>query len=124
MGATIERLVGRKTPQSHIPCEWYDSECSIPLLVRSFHRFGGRSYQILTHLIQTEVTQQSRIRHKEDFIIAFSPVIAEATAIAYKGAPSELQGKLRRVIDVWKDRNIFEAPIQEAIETRLAGKYP
>ncbi|CAH0018288.1 unnamed protein product [Clonostachys rhizophaga] len=66
-----------------------------------------------------EVAQQSRIRHKEDFILAFSPVIAEATAIAYKGAPSELQGKIRRVVDVWKDRTIFEVPIQEAIETRL-----
>jgi regulator of Ty1 transposition protein 103 len=69
-----------------------------------------------------EVAQQSRIRHKEDFILAFSPVIAEATAIAYKGAPSELQGKIRRVVDVWKDRTIFEVPIQEAIETRLGGR--
>ncbi|OAA77481.1 DUF618 domain-containing protein [Akanthomyces lecanii RCEF 1005] len=67
----------------------------------------------------TEVAQQSRIRRKEDFIIAFSPIIAEATALAYKGAPTEIHGKLRRVIDVWKDRNIFEAPIQNAIESRL-----
>lgn len=68
-----------------------------------------------------EVAQQSRIRHKEDFIIAFSPVIAEATALAYKGAPTEIHAKLRRVVDVWKDRSIFEAPIQGAIETRLDG---
>lgn len=71
----------------------------------------------------TEVAQQSRIRRKEDFIIAFSPIIAEATALAYKGAPTEIHGKLRRVIDVWKDRNIFEAPIQNAIESRLDGSY-
>ena len=70
----------------------------------------------------TEVAQQSRIRHKEDFIIAFSPVVAEAAAIAYKGAPTDIQGKLRRVIEVWKDRTIFEAPIQSAIESRLDGK--
>ncbi|KAL6900285.1 hypothetical protein GGI43DRAFT_404982 [Trichoderma evansii] len=69
--------------------------------------------------LANEVAQQSRIRHKEDFIIAFSPVIAEAAAVAYKGAPAEIQGKLRRVIDVWKDRTIFEAPIQAAIESRL-----
>ncbi len=68
-----------------------------------------------------EVAQQSRIRHKEDFIIAFSPVIAEATALAYKGAPAEIHTKLRRVVDVWKDRSIFEAPIQGAIEARLDG---
>ncbi|PHH79753.1 hypothetical protein CDD80_3873 [Ophiocordyceps camponoti-rufipedis] len=69
--------------------------------------------------LANEVVQQSRIRHKEDFLIAFSPVVAEATAIAYKGAPTEIQAKLRRVVDVWKDRTIFEAPIQGAIEARL-----
>ncbi|ATY66597.1 DUF618 domain-containing [Cordyceps militaris] len=69
--------------------------------------------------LANEVAQQSRIRRKEDFIIAFSPVIAEATSLAYKGAPTEIHGKLRRVVDVWKDRNIFEAPIQHAIESRL-----
>lgn len=68
-----------------------------------------------------EVVQQSRIRHKEDFVIAFSPVVAEATSVAYKGAPAEIQAKLRRVIDVWKDRSIFEGPIQAAIESRLDG---
>jgi regulator of Ty1 transposition protein 103 len=70
----------------------------------------------------SEVAQQSKIRHKEDFIIAFSPVLAEAAAIAYKGAPTEIQGKLRRVFEVWRDRTIFEAPIQRAIESRLDGK--
>jgi regulator of Ty1 transposition protein 103 len=70
----------------------------------------------------TEVAQQSRIRHKEDFIIAFSPIVAEATAIAYKGAPADIQGKLKRVVDVWKDRTIFEPPIQAAITSRIDGK--
>ncbi|PHH58873.1 hypothetical protein CDD81_4253 [Ophiocordyceps australis] len=69
--------------------------------------------------LANEVVQQSRIRHKEDFVIAFSPVVAEASSIAYKGAPTEIQAKLRRVVDVWKDRCIFEGPIQAAVEARL-----
>ncbi|CEJ94596.1 hypothetical protein VHEMI10115 [[Torrubiella] hemipterigena] len=69
--------------------------------------------------LANEVAQQSRIRHKEDFITAFAPIIAEAVAIAYKGAPVELQNKLRRVLDVWRERSIFEAPIQAAINSRL-----
>jgi regulator of Ty1 transposition protein 103 len=72
--------------------------------------------------LANEVTQQSKARKKEDFVVAFAPIIAEATSTAYKGAPSELQGKLRRVIDVWKDRSIFEAPIQAAIESRIEGE--
>ena len=68
-----------------------------------------------------EVTQQSKARHKEDFLQAFSPSIAEATALAYKGASPDIQAKLRRVVDVWKDRNIFEREVQEAMEARLDG---
>ena len=69
-----------------------------------------------------EVAQQSKVRKKEDFLIAFSPVIAEATATAYKGATNEVQQKLERVVQVWRERNIFELPIQEAIESRIEGE--
>ena len=69
-----------------------------------------------------EVAQQSKARRKDDFLLAFSPVIAEATSTAYKGATNEVQQKLRRVVEVWRQRQIFEIPIQEAIETRIDGK--
>lgn len=87
---------------------------------------GNRLYHtLLTSLlicsVILEVTQQSKARHRDDFVNAFSPIIAEAAAVAYKGASSDVQNKLRRVIDVWKDRNIFEPAIQAAIEARLEG---
>lgn len=88
-----------------------------------------------------EVAQQSKARRKEDFLIAFSPVcgrdkskkdiqkltrnkqvIAEATAVAYKGASNDIQQKLRRVVEVWRQRGVFEVPIQEAVEARIDGK--
>jgi len=68
-----------------------------------------------------EVAQQSKGRRKDDFLIAFSPIIAEATATAYKGATHEIQQKLRRVVEVWRSRQIFELPIQDAIEARIDG---
>lgn len=67
------------------------------------------------------MAQQSKARKKEDFLTAFSPIIAEASAIAYKGATNELQSKLKRVIEVWKQRVIFEPPVQDAIEARIDG---
>lgn len=54
--------------------------------------------------------------------MAFSPILAEATAIAYKGATSDVQGKIRRVVEVWRARRIFEQPIQDAVEARLDGR--
>jgi hypothetical protein len=75
-----------------------------------------------TNLVSfAEVAQQSKARRKDDFLIAFSPVIAEATATAYKGSTNEVQQKLRRVVEVWRQRQIFEVPIQDAIEARIDG---
>ncbi|KAK2863673.1 hypothetical protein FQN49_004105 [Arthroderma sp. PD_2] len=69
--------------------------------------------------LANEVAQQSKGRRKEDFLIAFSPIIADATATAFKGASNDIQQKLRRVVEVWRQRSIFEKPIQEAVEARV-----
>ncbi|KAL4803711.1 RNA polymerase II-binding domain-containing protein [Aspergillus unguis] len=69
--------------------------------------------------LANEVAQQSRARRKDDFLIAFSPVIADAVATAYKGASNDIQQKIRRVIEVWRQRNIFEPSIQDAVEARV-----
>lgn len=69
--------------------------------------------------LANEVTQQSKARNKEDFLQAFSPFIADATALSYKGASSDIQNKLRRVVDVWRERKIFPMEVQDAIDARL-----
>ena len=69
--------------------------------------------------LANEVVQQSKARKKDDFLLAFSPVIAEASATAYRGATNEVQQKLRRVVEVWRQRQIFDLPIQVAIETNI-----
>lgn len=79
------------------------------------------SNRLANYTFVTEVAQQSKARRKDDFLIAFSPVIAEATATSYKGATNEVQQKLRRVVEVWRSRQIFEPSIQEAIESRIDG---
>lgn len=68
------------------------------------------------------MVQQSKARHKEDFPLAFAPVIAEAVSITYKGATADVQNKVRRVVEVWRDRSVFQEPIQAAIESRIDGK--
>ncbi|KAK5656153.1 hypothetical protein OQA88_4913 [Cercophora sp. LCS_1] len=69
--------------------------------------------------LANEVTQQSKARHKDDFLQAFSPFIADATATAYKGASTDIQSKLRRVVDVWRERAIFDPATQAGMEARL-----
>ncbi|KAI9800023.1 MAG: hypothetical protein M1833_003552 [Piccolia ochrophora] len=69
--------------------------------------------------LANEVAQQSKARNKDHFLVAFAPIIAEATAVAYRGATNEIQQKLRRVVEVWRQRQIFELPVQEAVESRI-----
>ncbi|KAK0739671.1 RNA polymerase II-binding domain-containing protein [Apiosordaria backusii] len=69
--------------------------------------------------LANEVTQQSKARHKDDFINAFAPVIAEATASAYRGASPDVQNKLRRVVDVWRDRSVFDRDTIHGLYERL-----
>lgn len=69
--------------------------------------------------LANEVVQQSKARRKDDFLVAFSPVIAEASATAYKGATNDVQEKIRRTVEVWNQRRIFDKPIQEAVEGRI-----
>lgn len=43
----------------------------------------------------------------------------EACQTAYRSSTPEIQSKIRRVVEVWKQRSVFEAPIIAAIDTRL-----
>lgn len=58
--------------------------------------------------LANEVAQQSKVRRKDDFVQALSPVIADAMTLAYRGASQEVQHRLLRVLDVWKQRTVFD----------------
>ena len=66
-----------------------------------------------------EVAQQCRVRRKDDFVLALSPVIADATITAYRGASFDIQQRVGRVVDVWKQRSVFDDQIMADVETRL-----
>ncbi|KAK4542519.1 hypothetical protein LTR36_006772 [Oleoguttula mirabilis] len=70
--------------------------------------------------LANEVVQQSRARGKQDFMLAFEPIVAEATGVAYKGASQEVQGKIRRVVEVWRQRGIFDGKILDQVDGRMA----
>ena len=48
--------------------------------------------------------------------------VPEATAAAYKGSSNDIQQKIRRVVDVWRQRHVFEGPILDAVEARVNGE--
>jgi regulator of Ty1 transposition protein 103 len=80
---------------------------------------SSKDWQLPMHKqadVCAEITQTSKMRKKEEFLRAYEPIIAEATSAAYKGSPSDIQNKIRRVVEVWRQRNIFAQPVQQNIE--------
>ncbi|KAF2860380.1 DUF618-domain-containing protein [Piedraia hortae CBS 480.64] len=77
------------------------------------------SKRLILIYLANEITQQSRARARPEFNQAFEPIIADAVSLAYKNAPHEIQSRIRRVVEVWRQRNIFEPKILEAIEAKL-----
>ncbi|CAD0081962.1 unnamed protein product [Aureobasidium vineae] len=43
----------------------------------------------------------------------------EATSLAYKSGTQDTGGKIKRVVEVWRQRNIFDLAIQDTIEKRI-----
>ena len=68
-----------------------------------------------------EIAQQAKIRKKDEFLKAFDPIIVEGSAAAYKGSGPDIQNKIRRVIEVWRQRSVFRPPVQDEIERALGG---
>ncbi|KAF1816379.1 DUF618-domain-containing protein, partial [Eremomyces bilateralis CBS 781.70] len=69
--------------------------------------------------LANEVIQQSKARKKNEFVLAFAPILGDAVANAYKSATNDIRQKIRRVIEVWRSRAIFDPPVQDAIEAKV-----
>ncbi|KAI1750077.1 RNA polymerase II-binding domain-containing protein [Xylaria castorea] len=113
--------------------ETQDSIVSVAQWIMFYRRHADRTVQLWLQKLKdstshkrlnliylaNEVAQQSKARRKDEFLVSFSPAVAEAVAAAYKGAPHDVQQRIRRVVDVWRERGVFEVPIQQAVETRI-----
>lgn len=117
--------------------ETQDSIVSVAQWIMFYRRYADRAAQIWLERLKesnsskklnlmylaNEIMQQAKSRKKEDFLVAFMPIIAEATQHSYRGATQEVQNKIRRVVEVWRDRAVLDKGIQEAVEARINGRF-
>lgn len=66
-----------------------------------------------------EVVQQTKARGKKEFVDAFEGIISEGLELSYKGASTDIQQKLKRVVDVWRHRSVFSRPTVQALEEKI-----
>ncbi|KAF1915906.1 RNA polymerase II-binding domain-containing protein [Ampelomyces quisqualis] len=83
-------------------------------------RESSTNKKLVLIYLANEITQTSKMRKKEEFLRAFEPILAEATYIAYKGSPADTQLKIRRVVEVWRQRQIFNPAIQQDVEKKIS----
>ncbi|TKA21796.1 hypothetical protein B0A50_08726 [Salinomyces thailandicus] len=95
------------------------ADATANLWLERLHASPAHKRLVLVYLAN-EVVQQSRARGKPDFLNAFEPLIAEATAVAYKGQSADVHSKIRRVVDVWRQRTVFDPRILDGVDARLA----
>ncbi|KAG4303221.1 hypothetical protein PCK1_000559 [Pneumocystis canis] len=69
--------------------------------------------------LANDVTQQSKARKREEFVNAFSTVIAEAMENAYLHGTQDVQNRLKHVANVWEQRNVFSENVIMDINKRL-----
>ncbi|KAK0836525.1 hypothetical protein LTR03_013581 [Friedmanniomyces endolithicus] len=69
--------------------------------------------------LANEIVQQSRARGKQDFVLAFEPIVGDGVGTAYKGAGEGVQGKIRRVVEVWRQRGVFDGAVLDIVEGRM-----
>lgn len=72
----------------------------------------------LVYLVN-EVVQQSRARKREEFTGAFASVVPDALADTYKQVPKDVKERIKRVIDVWKQRMVFPPETLEVIDNKV-----
>jgi regulator of Ty1 transposition protein 103 len=69
-----------------------------------------------------DVCQNSR-RKGSEFVEAFRSVVPEAIEHAFHHATSDVQIRIRRVINVWEERQVFEKELIDELKGRLSCKY-
>ncbi|KAA8907351.1 RNA polymerase II-binding domain-containing protein [Sphaerosporella brunnea] len=69
--------------------------------------------------LANEIVQQSKARNKPEFGNAFTPIVVESIGVAYDGCKPDVQEKIKRVVQVWRERNIFKSETQAEIEQRI-----
>lgn len=69
--------------------------------------------------LANDVVQQSKAKKREDFIDAFSNVIVDGIVSTYREGSTDLRGKIRRVIEVWDQRQVFRRDIIDELNNKM-----
>lgn len=80
--------------------------------------------RLLAVYLVNHVVQQGKSQGIKQFQDSFSKILLQTLPIVYSQFPSDLQGKLKRVINIWKQRKVFDKSYLGQIESKLKDIVP
>ncbi|KAK5773947.1 Rtt103p PWA37_003070 [Arxiozyma heterogenica] len=80
--------------------------------------------RLLAVYLVNHVVQQGKSQGIKQFQESFSKILLQTLPIVYSQFPSDLQGKLKRVINIWKQRKVFDKSYLGQIESKLKDIVP
>lgn len=75
--------------------------------------------RLLSIYLANDVIQQSKHKRIVQFSEAFGKILPEVFGVVYPELPQDLRKKVRRVIDVWKQRNVFPGTVLDNMYAQL-----
>ncbi|CAG8640558.1 8785_t:CDS:2, partial [Paraglomus occultum] len=93
---------------------------SVDIWNRELRKASAKRKLLFIYLCN-DVCQNSR-RKGPEFIEAFRNVVPEAIEHAFRRATSDMQTRIRRVINVWEERQVFERELIYEIKGRLSSQ--
>lgn len=74
--------------------------------------------------LANDVVQQARAKKRDIFISSFAKVVPDAIGAAYKQVSQDVKSKIKRVVEVWRQRRIFDETVLYNIESQLNSDAP
>lgn len=86
---------------------WYDYIRNIPL-----------KRKLAMIYLANDVVQQAKAKKRDEFIDAFSTVIVDGIVSTYREGNTDLRNKIKRVVEVWEQRQVFRPDVIEEINSK------
>ncbi|KAG5357639.1 UPF0400 protein [Yarrowia sp. C11] len=86
---------------------WYDYIRNIPL-----------KRKLAMIYLANDVVQQAKAKKRDEFIEAFSTVIVDGIVSTYREGNNDLRNKIKRVVEVWEQRQVFRPDVIEEINSK------
>ena len=80
---------------------------------------GDFNKRLLLLYVANDVMQKGKIKGQDDVIDAFSPFLADAMEMAMEAAKDEEKEKVKRLCNVWRDREVVSIEVLNEIQRRL-----